>query len=280
MINFLHTFNPDPTILSFGPLNIYYYGVLIVLSIILGSFILFRLGKPYGLDKDTLIDSSIYVVIAAIATGRLYHILLELPYYIEHPFQTIMLWRGGLAIHGAMIGGIAAIIYFARKKKIDAILLVALYVPALALGQAIGRWGNYFNQELFGYPTDLPWGIPIRLSNRIAPYTQNQYFHPTFLYESIGNLLIFLILYLVHKSYLKKERKDFIRIIALYIGLYSILRFILEFIRIDQTPVLLGLRWPQYASLALITLSIIIFFRSRNKQTTKEEKTENTAPSS
>jgi phosphatidylglycerol:prolipoprotein diacylglycerol transferase len=263
MINFLHNFYPEPIIFSIGPISIFYYGVLIVIGILLGSLILFHLGKSYQLNKDLIIDSAFYIVLSAIIGGRLYHILLEANYYLEHPLNAFMLWKGGLAIHGAIIGGVISIFYFAKKNKIDPWLLTALYTPALALGQSIGRFGNYFNQELFGLPTDLPWGIPINPMNRVAPYLEDLYFHPTFIYESIGNLIIFTILFFLHKLAIKKSLNANIFIIATYLLLYSLLRFSLEFIRIDTTPVLFGIRWPQYFSIFLIIISFYLFYKER-----------------
>lgn len=265
MINFLHTFVPNSVIISFGPFNIFYYGVFIVIGILIGSVIIFKLAEHYDIDKNMVIDSAFYVVLSAIAGGRLYHVFLELPYYLEHPLNIFMLWKGGLAIHGAIIGGIIAIYYFSKKNKLNPLLLAALYTPALALGQALGRWGNYFNQELFGLPTDLPWGIPIQTANRVAPYLNSEYFHPTFLYESFGNLLIFIFLFWLHKLFIKRNSTAFALIIAFYLFFYSILRFSLEFIRIDKTPVIFGLRLPQYASVVLILVTIYIFYINRKE---------------
>ena len=146
--------------------------------------------------------------------------------------------------------------------------MAALYTPALALGQAIGRWGNYFNQELYGLPTDQAWGIPIETTRRVQEYYNHEFFHPTFLYESIGNLLIFFILFWLHKQFIKKDITVYAVIIAAYLFLYSLLRFSLEFIRIDKTPELLNLRFPQIASIVLAFISIYIFYK--NKQAIKQ----------
>ncbi len=264
MFSFLHTFHPDPILISFGPFHIFYYGFFIVCGILLGSMIIFKLAEQYNINKNTVIDSAFVVVLSAIAGGRLYHVFLELPYYLEHPLNIVMLWRGGLAIHGAIIAGLLSIYLFAKKNKIDPVLLAALYAPALALGQALGRWGNYFNQELFGLPTNLPWGIPIDANRRIGEYYNYEFFHPTFLYESIGNLVIFAILFWLHKQFIKKSIKSYSVIIAVYLFLYSLLRFSLEFVRIDKTPELLGLRFPQIASLILIAVAFYIFYSNKN----------------
>ncbi len=265
MTNFLHTFTPHPVLISFGPFNIYFYGFLIVCAILLGSLILFKLAEKYQIDKNTVIDSSFSVVLFAILGARIYDVLLEFPYYLEHPLQVFMIWKGGLAIHGAIIGGALAIYFFAKKHKLNPILLAALYTPVLALGQAIGRWGNYFNQELFGLPTNLPWGIPILPKNRVPEFLNYSYFHPTFLYESIGSVCIFLILLFLHKQFIKKKLHSYIIIVASYLLLYSFLRFALEFVRIDRAPEIFGLRFPQLASLILAALAIYIINKNRSE---------------
>lgn len=263
MFNLLHTFQPNPVLISFGPFNIFYYGVFIVCGILIGSMIIFKLAEYYDIDKNTVIDSAFFVVLAAIAGGRLYHVLLEFPFYIKNPLNIFMLWRGGLAIHGAIIAGLITIYFFAKKHKLNPVLLAALYAPALAFGQALGRWGNYFNQELYGLPTSLPWGIPIEYGKRVAGYFNFDYFHPTFIYESAGNLLICALLLLLHKQFFNKKISAYSIILATYLLLYSLLRFGLEFVRIDKTPELLGLRFPQIASILLASVSIYLIYKNK-----------------
>ena len=174
------------------------------------------------------------------------------------------IWEGGLAIHGAMIAGFLVIYFYGKKKKINPWLLADLVVVALALAMAIGRWGNYFNQELFGRPTALPWGILILAENRPPEFMTDNFFHPTFLYESLGNLLIFLILFSWHKIRLTKNKNNPDKIqglgnIALvYFILYSIERFLLEFLRLDFSPYFLGMRWAQFFSLLIVFICLMI----------------------
>ena len=147
-------------------------------------------------------------------------------------------------------------------------------VPGLTLGQAIGRWGNYFNQEIFGRPTNLPWGIPINLLNRPTEYIGNQFFHPTFLYESLGCLIIFILLFGLNFYFARRGRLNlhfYVWMTLIYMILYSILRFLTEFIRVDATPYLFGLRWPQIVSLLLIGLSIIILIFYPHVRTKKNQ---------
>jgi phosphatidylglycerol:prolipoprotein diacylglycerol transferase len=275
MINFLHTYLPQPILLQFGPINLNWYGLFLVLGILTALCISVYLGKKYyNIPQDEVFDISFWLIIWGVAGARIYDVFLQLPYYTKHPLQILQIWKGGLAIHGSIIAGLAVIYYFSHKKKISFFKLTALFVPGLALGQAIGRFGNYFNQELFGLPTNLAWGIPISLTNRPAEYITAQYFHPTFLYESLGCLLIFLILLLIIKTKNKISNTYFyVWFTAAYMVLYSLLRFSLEFIRVDYAPVFLGLRWPQFISLIIIFTAVIIsiiqkhvFYKNEKKE--------------
>jgi len=267
MINFLHTFQPKPLLISFGSIEVFWYGLFIVSGILAAIMVALKLASYYNLKKNIIFDLAFWLIIGGIIGARIYHIFLELSFYLKNPLDIFKIWQGGLAIHGAIIAGLIIIYIFAKKNKINFLLLPAILLPSLALGQAIGRWGNYFNQELFGRPTDFFWGIPINIINRPIEYISFEFFHPTFLYESIGNLIIFLILILIH-IYIIKKRKftnfSYFLIFVLYLMSYSVLRFFVEFIRIDKTPIVLGLRWPQVISLAIIILSIIlIIFKNK-----------------
>jgi phosphatidylglycerol:prolipoprotein diacylglycerol transferase len=265
MINFLHTFSPEPILLSIGPITIYWDGMLIVSGILSALAVALKLAEKHGVSKEKIIDSVFYLVIFGVLGARIYHVLLETGYYAENPLEIFKIWNGGLAIHGGIIAGIISAYFFSSKQKINFYLLLAIYAPALALGQAIGRFGNYFNQELYGLPTSLPWGIPIEPLYRNLEFYNYTYFHPTFLYESLGSLLIFLALLLLHRLFLKKSFQHYEIIIFFYLISYSILRFSLEFIRIDKTPEFLGLRWPQVASLLIIAVIAGIITKNRKK---------------
>ncbi len=267
MINFLHTFQPQPVLISFGSIQIFWYGLFIVSGILAAILIALKLAGYYNFKKNVIFDLFFWLIIGGIIGARIYHIFLELPFYIKNPLDIFKIWQGGLAIHGAIIVGLIIVYIFAKKEKVNFFFLAAILLPGLALGQAIGRWGNYFNQELFGRPTDFSWGIPINTINRPIEYISSKFFHPTFLYESFGNLIIFLILFLIHICIIKKNKfTNFFNflIFAFYLISYSVLRFFMEFIRIDKTPLVLGLRWPQVISLAIIVLCVIlIIFKNK-----------------
>lgn len=264
---FLHYFNPEPILLSFGPLTIYWYGVFMVLGIIAAILISFWLAKYYNVSENLIFDLFFWVIIGGIIGARIYDIFLNFNYYLIYPLQTLKIWEGGLAIHGAIIAGIIIILIFARRQKFSFWEMGALIVPGLALGQAIGRWGNYFNQELFGLPTNSPIGIPIDIANRPVQYIFNDFFQPTFLYESLGCLLIFIFLLSLNFYFIKRKklnRQFYVWSVSLYMILYSILRFGLEFIRTDETPYFSGLRFPQIVSLFIIILFLLIIIFQSN----------------
>ncbi len=233
------------------------------LSIIGALALSFYLAKYYNIAKNTLFDLSFWLIIGGLIGARIYDDFLQLPYYIHHPLQSLEIWKGGLAIHGAIIAGLLITWLFVRYHKLNFWKLTALLVPGVALGQAIGRWGNYFNQEIFGLPTTWAWGIPIDTINRPSQYINNLYFQPTFLYESLACLFISLFL-IAFTLYTAKKKtlniKFYVLVTALYMLLYSILRFMLEFIRLDQAPSILGLRWPQIISLLIIIISFLLIF--------------------
>ncbi len=269
MFNFLHTFNPEPILVSFGPVNIYWYGVFVVAGLLAGMSVTLKLAGYYRLSRETLFDLMFWLIIGGLVGARLYHVFLEWPYYLAHPLDIFKFWRGGLAIHGALFAGLIIIFFFARQHKISFWLLVGIMTPGLALAQALGRWGNYFNQELMGRPTDWAWGIPVSIMNRPLEYISAEFFHPTFLYESLGNLLIFLVLISIHFYIIKKNKFDqthYLLSAISYLILYSGLRLGLEFIRVDPTPAILGLRWPQIISILIIIFALSILLLPKLKK--------------
>jgi phosphatidylglycerol:prolipoprotein diacylglycerol transferase len=270
MITWLHTFNPQATLISLGPINIYWYGLFIVLGIGVALLVSLKIATHYKISRDLIFDFSFWLIINGLIGARLYEVFLELPYYLSSPLSIFKVWEGGLAIHGGIIAGLLTLYFLAKKHQLNFWLVTALFTPGLALGQAIGRFGNYFNQELFGRPTNLPWGIPIEVLNRPPAYIEFTFFHPTFLYESLGLIIIFIVLMGLTTTIITSNSINLhtgILISAVYMILYSLLRFELEFIKIDQTPLLLGLRWPQIISLIIIIIfsSLLIFHHHDQK---------------
>ncbi len=273
MFYILHNWQPPNILLEIGPITLYWYGLIIAVAILLSYFFVLKISKYFLIKKDTLNDLFLWLIVWSIIGSRIYEIFLEWNYYLQNPSQILKIWEGGLAIHGAILAGLIVIYFYSKKYKINFWRITGLIAPGLALGQAIGRFGNWFNQELYGLPTNLPWAIPISIENRIVEFIDYQYFHPTFLYESIGNILIFIILITLIIRLKNKVNLDYLGKIsfAVYLFLYSVLRFFIEFIRLDPTPDLFGLRWPQIFSLLMIIIVIIIIKPIIfNKKLTKE----------
>ncbi len=262
-MNFLHTFEPQPVWLSLGPLTIRWYGLFVVVGILAALGVALFLARRRQINPDHIYDLAVGLVLSGILGARLYEVLfINLAYYWHHPLSVFKIWEGGLAIHGAIVGGLIFLAWFCRRKKISFWQLADLLAVVLPLGQAIGRWGNYFNQELFGWPTDSFIGIYISSANRPWEFKAEKYFHPAFLYESLLNLALFLILFFLYRA--KRIRDGWT--VALYLVGYSIIRFLMEFVRIDETPAWWGLRLPQWVSLLIVLavgVGLVYFYRKK-----------------
>jgi phosphatidylglycerol---prolipoprotein diacylglyceryl transferase len=255
----LHTFTPQPEVFTIGSLTVYWYGLLMAVAIATGILIAVHLAKRRGLAPHVMWDLAFWVVLFGIIGARVYEVVLVDPSYYFTDFTRLWrIWDGGMAIHGGLIFGGLTTWWFARKYKLPVMTLLDILAPAVALGQVIGRWGNYFNQELFGAPTSLFWGIPIALDHRPLEYINFTYFHPTFLYESLGCLLIFGFLWYLHARQAQPGK-----VFLWYVLWYSILRFTIEFIRLDPALMLGSIRWPQVISVVLIIASAWGLWRQR-----------------
>ena len=248
--------SPGPILFELGPVAIRWYGLLIASAVLIGVSLSTYLAKHRNLNSDIIGDLAIWLVIGAIPCARLYYVLFQWQEYAQRPEDIIAIWKGGIAIHGAMLGGILAATIFARLNKVSIWLLADLVVPSLILGQAIGRWGNFFNSEAFGRPTNLPWKLYIPPENRPPNLINFEYFHPTFLYESLWNLLVFWLLMSLFFRDLKRKPHLKVGTLALvYLVAYSTGRVWIEGFRTDS--LMLGpLRMAQVVSLGAITLGI------------------------
>jgi len=289
-IHFLHTYHPHASFVLFH-LRFHWYGILISFSLLLGLFLLKKELSFYPfLDKDKILDLLLGVILGGLIGARLFDLLLEWPYYQGSFWNIFKIWQGGLAIQGAVLGGGLVGYFLCRREKINFWLLADLGSLPLALGQAIGRWGNYFNQELFGWPTKLPWGIPIDPLHRGLMWYDYQYFQPTFLYESLLDLLNFFILAFLFFWRVKLDRQKkkpqtwgqkiiFVlshNLFLVYLLNYAAIRFSLEFIRIDPTFLLFGFRFPQLISaLLFLFIVIVLIYKIKNFKEPESLKSEN-----
>ncbi|MEB3339630.1 prolipoprotein diacylglyceryl transferase [Okeania sp.] len=248
--------SPGPIIFQLGPLAIRWYGLLIASAVLIGVTLSQYLAKLRHINPELLGDLVVWLVIAAIPGARIYYVLFEWEQYQQNPIDMIAIWKGGIAIHGAIIGGAIAGLIFARVSKISFWQLADLVAPSLILGQAIGRWGNFFNSEAFGSPTNLPWKLYIPPQNRPPELVNFDYFHPTFLYESLWNLMLFgLLIFLFFRGLQGKPQLKVGTISLVYMAIYSSGRIWIEGLRTDS--LMLGpLRIAQFVSLAGILLGL------------------------
>ncbi len=235
--------------------EIYFYGVILALAIIVGTFVSEYIGRNYfELKKDTIIDLSPYLIIFGIIGARLYYCALNYDFYLRFPTEILAIRHGGISIHGAILGGLIGLLIYAKRHKISFSRLADVTSLGLILAQAIGRWGNFFNSEAFGTPTNLAWKLYIAPEYRPIPYTDVEYFHPTFFYESLLNLGIFFILFYFAKT--KLFRKDG-NIALMYLIMYSVARIFVEHLRIDSVCYIHGISIAIIVSIAIIILSLV-----------------------
>jgi phosphatidylglycerol---prolipoprotein diacylglyceryl transferase len=251
--------SPGPIIFELGPIALRWYGLLIATAVLVGVTLSQYLAKARRVDPELLGDLAIWLVIGAIPCARIYYVLFQWQEYAQRPWwHMLAVWEGGIAIHGAIIGGTIATIIFARLKRVSVWQLLDLVAPSVILGQAIGRWGNFFNSEAFGKPTDLPWKLFIAPTYRPLTLKNYEFFHPTFLYESLWNLGIFaLLMGLFFWGLTKANRLKTGAIAGVYLIGYSLGRVWIEWLRTDS--LMIGpLKMAQIVSLSAIALGLLI----------------------
>jgi len=229
--------HPDPVAFQLFGLDVRWYGIIMAAAILIAAVITCRRAPRHGITADSMLDILIIAVPCGIVGARLYYVIFSWQYYAEDPLQIFDLRAGGLAIHGALLGGFLGAWLVCRHKKINFLNGLDLAVPAIALAQAIGRWGNYFNGEAHGGPTDLPWGIMV---NGVKV-------HPTFLYESIWCLILFVLL-----LHIDDHRKFTGQTACLYGILYSLERFFVEGLRTDSLMI------GPFRQAQVLSISVII----------------------
>jgi phosphatidylglycerol:prolipoprotein diacylglycerol transferase len=233
-------------------LDVMWYGILIASGMMAAVALAYLRAPGAGLDRDRTVDIALYCIPAGAIGARLYYVLFEWSYYAQYPEKLLNFRSGGLAIHGGLILGIAVGIILSRRWKLDIPKYIDLIAPSIALGQAIGRWGNFFNSEAHGGPTDLPWAVIVN-GNAV---------HPTFLYESVWCFLLCIFLI----WYDRTGRKKFDgQIFLMYAGFYSAERFFVEGLRTDS--LMLGpFRQAQLLSVAVIVLCLVIYGYKEKKK--------------
>lgn len=270
-------FDIDRYGIQIGPLTLRFYGIIIMFGALMATLLAQRLLRRRKQDPEIVWDGLIWALIFGIIGARLYHVFTpsisaggwqQTLNYLRNPVSILTTWEGGLGMPGAIIGGAFGLYLFARRSRISLSLILDVAAPGVALAQAIGRWGNFVNQELYGPPTDLPWGIFIEPAYRLnttwngVPLAQFETFHPLFLYESIWNLAnMFFLLWLMRRFEGRLKEGD---LFFAYLVMYPLGRFLLEFIRLDYVP-LFAINLNQLVMLIVAIVSGVALFQRHRK---------------
>ena len=247
--------HPDPIAFQIFGVDIRWYGILIAFGMLLAVFIACKRAHTHGITEDDVLDIAIWMLPIGVIGARIYYVIFNSSLY--HSFKDVINIRsGGLAIHGGIIFGMITVFVICHRKKINPLNVLDLFMPVVALAQSIGRWGNYFNGEAHGGPTDLPWAILV----------DGQLVHPTFLYESIWCLFLFFFL----SWFDKKKRTAMGQTLSLYLILYSLERFLVEALRTDS--LMIGpFRQAQVISVCAIIAGILLYRYSSKKYPLRQQ---------
>lgn len=266
--------SPDSNLLALGPLSIRYYALSIILGVVVAVMLGGRRAVAMGAPKSLVSDVAVVAVPAGVIGGRIYHVITSPDQYFGSggdPISALYIWEGGLGIWGAIgLGGVGAWLAFRHlKKRGDVGISFAQFADAIAPGilfaQAIGRFGNWFNQELFGKPTELPWALEIDPRYRPLGYSEFETFHPTFLYEALWSTLVAILLIRLTARCATHPG----RVFALYVALYSFGRLVIEQLRIDEANEIFGFRLNTWTSLLAIVLALMVFRNLKAKSQTE-----------
>jgi prolipoprotein diacylglyceryl transferase len=254
--------SPSSGALEVGPLTLHAYGFMLLLAIVAATALAGSLWARRGGDWDLVFRVAMWGVAGGIVGARLYHVATSWNEVPDPKWQGVFeIWEGGLGIWGGILGGVLAGSVVVRRSGESVFRFLECAAPGLLLAQAIGRWGNYFNQELFGVPTNRAWGLEIDPENRPVEYAASDTFHPVFLYESLWNLLGVGLLLLV----LRRGRVKPPGVFCLYVAWYTFGRFFLELIRTDEAHELLGLRLNAWVSALIFALALLAFAWSQRR---------------
>jgi prolipoprotein diacylglyceryl transferase len=250
----LHASIPSPSsgVLHLGPFPLRAYAACILLGVILAVFIGERRWQAVGGEKGTVTDVAAVAVPAGLVGARLYHVITSPSPYLDDPLEALFIWHGGLGIWGGVAGGALGAWLSLRRRGISFLAFADALAPALPVAQAVGRVGNYFNQELYGRPTDLPWALEIDVENRPTGYLAEPTFHPTFLYEALWNLGVAALVVWAARRWQLTAGRAF----ALYVAAYCAGRFWIEALRVDEASTFFGLRLNDYVSAVLLVAAV------------------------
>ena len=261
-MNFASIPSPSTGTLELGPLNIHMYGVCIALGVIAAVWLTTKRWTAAGGAADDITMIATWGVPAGIIGARIYHVITDFEIYREDPTQAFAIWDGGLGIWGGVAGGVLAGAWAAKRRGLDVLRVMDAAAPGIVLAQGIGRFGNYFNQELFGRPTSLPWGLEIDADHRPSETLASATYHPTFLYEALCCFAICAaLLYLSSKVKLRPGS-----LFAAYVAAYTFVRFFIEQVRVDFAHEIAGVRVNVWVSaIVFIAAASVFYIRERNE---------------
>lgn len=266
--------SPPQNTIDIGPLTIHFYGIMIGIGVLVAAIVTQKRYVKFGGDPTILDRVILWTVVMGFVGARLAYISTHTARYEGRWYATLFIWEGGLALYGGLTAGALTAVYMMRKLNGDFPMFADAVAVGLPLAQAIGRFGNYFNQELFGTPSSLPWAVEIDPANRPAEYMDFATFHPTFLYEALWNVFVTVpvILYAERRFELRKGAS-----FPIYMIVYGIIRFLTELIRTDTTFRFLGLSRNAYVSLAAIVGGAVILYLVQTRGS-QREKTDTPEP--
>lgn len=252
---------------TLGPLNFYSFGLVIVAAVLAAFVIALWQAKRRSEPPEPVFDLLFWSILAGLIGARVFYIIANWELYREHPLDVFCLWQGGLIVHGALFAFILVLWLYARRRGLRFWVWADIAAPALALGQAIGQWANFFNQESFGYPTDRPWGVYIDYALRPAGYEQFDFFHPVFLYESAWNLFLLLVLLAADRvgRHIRRPPPPGVLFLA-YIILYSAGHYYFAGLRLDS-EIVCGVRLAQLLSVLAAAAALVLLLRYRRRTT-------------
>jgi len=247
--------SPSDGEIPLGPFQLHAYGLMLAIGIVVAVRIADRRAARLGLPEGSIGEIALFVVVMGVIGARVYHLFTGYRWEEEGVAGAFKIWKGGLSIWGAVAGGALGALIMAKRKRLDAVVMLDALAPAVAVAQSIGRWGNWWNQELFGRPTDLPWALEIDPNHRPSRYLGEDTFHPTFLYESIYCLLLFFVLTWAERKFSFRRGQTF----SLYVALYCVERFFMELLRVDPASELFGVRFNALLSALLAVVGFACF---------------------
>ena len=252
----------NPIFLEIGPVQIYWYSIFILIAFIIGAMLAYKEAKRFSISKEFITNTFFYLIPLVIIGARLYYVIFNFEYYSSNPIDILKIWEGGLAIHGGIIVGLLFLLFYTKKYKVSFIRILDIMVVSLILGQAIGRWGNFFNGEAYGSEVTIEFLQKLHLPNFIinGMYINGSYYHPTFLYESIWCFIGFIILFILrYTKYLKIGQ-----LTSYYLIWYGLGRIFIEGLRMDS--LMIGsFKIAQIISIIMILLGIIMLFIIKRK---------------